>query len=508
VSMRSGSGAEPRSLSVQGLVKHFGDVRANEGLDIDFLGGEIHGVLGENGAGKSTLIKILSGVYTPDAGTIAIDQEEVALTSPMEARRVGIAVVHQQSALVPRLSILENVALIEGTLGRIDRRLGEVLVTTAEELGFRLNPHARPEELSVAGRQRAEIARALMWNAAFVMLDEPTAVLAPSERDQLFELLRKLASNGVGVILVTHHLDEALHHCDTITVLRQGKVVAHRLSPASLSEADLIKHMVGEPVVAGLRARPSTDVREAVRAVELSGAPAGGRPLRGVSFSVRTGEVLGIAGVEGNGQRELSAALTGAWAPPEGDVLLHSIPLRKYTSRERNRRIGDIPDDETLAISYEFAAWENLMLSKMSWQMPPTPPNRRRLRDESEKLVELFEIKTRSLETLVGQLSGGNRRRIQIARELSKDPEVLVAAYATRGLDVRSTEQVKAWIRKMAAGGTAVVYISSDLEELLEVSDRIAILVRGRITGVLDASNATVEALGRLMLSEREYDAA
>jgi ABC-type uncharacterized transport system ATPase subunit len=439
-------------------------------------------------------------VYRPDAGTIRLDGEPIEIASPEDARRYGIAVVHQHSALVPRLTVVENVALLAGTRGRIDRELGRRLERTANDLGFTVDPFALVDELSVADRQRAEIARALMGDASFVILDEPTSVLAPLERDQLFGLLGRLAKSGVGVILVTHRLDEALFHCQEIAVLRHGRVIAAQLEPSGVTRADLIRLTVGELALREHRFEHSEgDILLRVR--DLSGAPPGGRPLEGVGFDVAAGEVLGVAGVEGNGQRELSAALTGAWSPREGSIELGSRPLGSYPTGQRVRLVGDIPDDETLALSPQLSTWENLVLWLMSWSAAPTPANRARFRKIAADLVREFEIKTASLETPVGRLSGGNRRRVQLARELSKHPTLLVATYATKGLDVRSTEQVKHWVARLAAAGSAVVYIGSDLDELLDVSDRIAVLVRGRIVGVLRRGEATVDRLGELMLS-------
>jgi simple sugar transport system ATP-binding protein len=494
------------SLRVVGVTKHFGDVRANDGIDAVFAAGEIHGLLGENGAGKSTLIKILAGIQRPDSGRILLNDDELTLDDAAASRSSGIAVVHQQSALVPRLTIEENVTLAEGRLGRIDRGVGDRLVATAERLGFELDPRARVEDLTVGDRQRAEIARALMHDARFVILDEPTSVLAPRERVDLFELLAQLAAAGAGVILVTHRLEEALYQTSRVTVLRQGRVAGRAESAGALGEDELIAMMVGSFDEAPARTRPVDRSGEPVlRLRSVGGTLPSGRSLDGVDLDVHPGEILAVAGVEGNGQSELSAAMVGAWRPATGSVTLNGRPIDALARRERLELVGDIPDDDEEALVGELTVWENLALNQLSWASPPTPRRRGRARREAEELVRRYDIRTRSIDTPVRSLSGGNRRRTLLARELSKTPALVVAAYPTKGLDVRSCEQVKGWMRELSEQGSAIVYIGSDLEELLAVADRVAVIVRGSVAGVLDRSEATVEALGGLMLrSERQ----
>jgi ABC-type uncharacterized transport system ATPase subunit len=497
-------GADPgpppaHRLEISGLVKHFGHVKANDGIDVTFSSSEIHALLGENGAGKSTLVKILAGVYQPGGGTIRMDGEPITLENPLRARKHGIAVVHQQSALVPRLTVLENVALQEGGLGRVDRSLGDRLVESGRRLGFDLDSTVSVERLTVGERQRAEIARALMAESRFVILDEPTVALSPAERGDFYDLLTRLAAQGVGVVLVTHHLKEALRHSHRLTVLRLGKVASRADDPSQLSETELVRTMVGavdfQPKV------PAESVGDELLRVDgLSGTYPGGRTLANISLSVSRGEVLGIAGVEGNGQRELAAALTGAWAPDHGTVSLGGRPLQDYSPRERAELVADVPDDHELATIDELTIWENIGLVSMAWHEPPTPRTKRRIRQRAKVLMREFGIRAPSVDTPVGQLSGGNRRRVVLARELSKSPAVVIASFPTTGLDVRSQEQVKEWTRKLARTGAAVVYISADLEEVLDVSDRVAVLARSRITGVLDAADANVQRIGELML--------
>ena len=529
---------EASTLAVTGLHKHFGRVRANDGIDVTFRGGEVHALLGENGAGKSTLIKCLSGVYRPDSGRVEIDGREVAIRDPADSRKCGIAVVHQSSTLISRLTLLENVVLQEGRLGRIPSEFADRLVQSGDRLGFSIDPNARVETLSVGDLQRAEIARAFMQEAWLVILDEPTAVLAPAERASLFDLFRSLTSQGVGVVFVTHHLAEALSESGRTTVLREGRVVGRIEAGHRVDEAELVRLIVGDdaphPSVAGSAdgghgadphspgsgapggtaaapggtaaapagaapptERDTTDVAVEVR--DVSGAPLWGRTLHDLNLTIRRGEVLGIAGVEGNGQRELSALLTGSWVSDSGAVLLGGKPLEDYPAARRNELVGDVPDDHFLATCGELSVWENLALGTFAWQEAPTPRRKARRRRAAGELVEEFDIRTDGIGAPVRQLSGGNRRRVILARELRKQPVLLVATYPTRGLDVRSAEQVRSWVRRLTNQGSSVVYMSTELEEIIEVSDRVAVMVRGRISGVL-TEGITIGAIGNLML--------
>ena len=506
---------EASTLAVTGLHKHFGRVRANDGIDVTFRGGEVHALLGENGAGKSTLIKCLTGVYRPDSGRVEIDGREVAIRDPADSRQCGIAVVHQSSTLISRLTLLENVVLQEGRLGRIPSELADRLVESGNRLGFSIDPRARVENLSVGDLQRAEIARAFMQEAWLVILDEPTAVLAPAERASLFDLFGSLTDQGVGVVFVTHHLAEALSESSRTTVLREGQVVGRLEAGERIDEAELVRLIVGDdaphPSVSGAvdgapgaalhtAAADASDVLVEVR--DVSGGPLWGRALHDLDLTIRRGEVLGIAGVEGNGQRELSALLTGSWTPESGTVLLDGTPLSDYPPPRRSELVGDVPDDHFLATCGELSVWENLALGTFAWQEAPTPGRKARQRRTAGELVEEFDIRTDGVGAPVRQLSGGNRRRVILARELRKHPVLLVATYPTRGLDVRSAEQVRSWVRRLADRGSSVVYMSTELEEIIEVSDRVAVMVRGRISGVLSEA-ITIGGIGNLMLQER-----
>jgi ABC-type uncharacterized transport system ATPase subunit len=499
--LATSSNGGKHTLQVRKLVKHFGHVKANDGLDLDFESSEVHALLGENGAGKSTLIKILAGLYQPDSGLTLLDGEAIEVENAAAARDRGISVVHQDSTLVPRLTVLENVVLQEGGVGPISAELGDRLVDSGRRLGFELAPQALVDTLTPGDRQRVEIARALMTEARFLILDEPTSVLSPQEKETFFTLLKGLAAEGLGVVVVTHHIGDALRYCERVTVLRAGKLVdAARQPVEDLTEERVIRMMVGEIVFRDDRPAPTERGADVLHVSQLGGQLEGHRTLEDITFTVHAGEVLGIAGVEGEGQRELAAALTGAWAPENGTVKIAGRALADYTASDRARMVADVPDDQLLGTVNEISVWENIGLTQLVWHVRPTPRQNRRLRELTADLVEKFGIQTGSVNAPVGQLSGGNRRRVLLARELSKQPTLAVLAFATKGLDVRSVEQVKEWTRRLAEAGAAVVYISADLDEVLAVSHRIAVLARGELRGILDAQEADVHQIGRLML--------
>jgi general nucleoside transport system ATP-binding protein len=496
----SGSAASAHTLQVRELSKHFGHVTANDGLDLDFRSGEVHALLGENGAGKSTLIKILAGLYEPDSGTILLDDEPIRLESGAAARQRGISVVHQESTLVPRLTVLENVVLQEGGLGPISADLGQRLVESGRRLGFTLDPKATVETLTPGDLQRVEIARALMADAQFLFLDEPSSVLSPQEKVTFFNLLSALAEGGLGVVVVTHHIGDAIRHSARLTVLRGGRLVEQcRMPVEGLTEETVVHMMVGDIEFRDQRRSTASMGTEVLR-VSGVGGRLDGRPIENMTFTVRAGEVLGVAGVEGDGQRELAAALTGAWVPDHGTVEIDGRRLDDYSTALCAHLVADVPDDQRLGTINEISVWENIGLTELAWRERPTPSTKRRLRKATTELVQEFGIRTGSVNAPVAQLSGGNRRRVLLARELSKKPAVAVLAFATRGLDVRSVEQVKEWTRRLAAAGTAVVFISADLDEVLAVSHRIAVIAHGELCGILDAEEADEHVIGRLML--------
>jgi ABC-type uncharacterized transport system ATPase subunit len=490
-------------IRLENISKRFGRIQANDKISVSFHLGEIHALLGENGAGKSTLIKILAGIYRPDDGAIFVGGEPVSIDSPLDARRLGISIVHQRLELIPMLSVLDNIALQETGLGRINRgALAKLAREVAEQLGFSLDVNAKVESLSVGARQRAEIVRALLAGGRLVVLDEPTSILAPTESDALFDLLRGLADRGSAVVFVTHRLKEAVAHSHRVTVLRNGRVVGEFGPEDDVHEHELVGLMVGDLVPASReKARPSVAASRDVLVMDgVSGTAPSGVQLNDVSLAIRGGEILGIAGVEGNGQAELAALAVGEWKAQTGTVELMGHPLDSYSGGERARLIADIPETVGLALAAELSVWENLNLRTMAWEVPPSIRTRAGLRRRAEKGVSAFDIRTSSVDTPVSMLSGGNQQRVVVARELSEHPRLVVACYATRGLDVRSAAQVKQWTRDLAQQGVGVLFFSSDLEELFEISDRIAVIFHGRIMRILDRGETTIGEVGQYMV--------
>ena len=390
------AGKPEHLLAIRGLIKHFGHVRANDGLDLEFANSEVHALLGENGAGKSTLIKILAGIYQPDGGEILLDGNPLTLDSPGASRRAGICIVHQDSTLVPRFTVVENVILQEGGLGVPSRGLGDRLVESGKRLNFRLDPNARVETLTPGDRQRVEIARALMTNARFMILDEPTGVLAPQEKSAFFGMLESLAADGIGVVFVTHHIGEALRYSERVTVLRHGRVVGEPRRPSSsFDEQTVVQMMVGTVDFNRHRHRRELG-EELLTVVGLGGRLEEGPELDDITFDVHAAEVLGIAGVEGDGQRELAAALTGAWKPERGSVKIRGCELRDYSRAKRARMIADVPDDHLLATVNSISVWENFGLAHFSWDEPPTPAGKRRIKAQARRRSSTSEFTRRA----------------------------------------------------------------------------------------------------------------
>ena len=508
-------------LEMTGITKRFGEVVANEGVDLAVLPGQVHTLLGENGAGKSTLMKILYGLYRPDEGQIRIDGEVVDITSPSDAIERGIGMIHQHFMLVPTLTVAENVALgLRSSLSSADmapikRRLGEV----SERYGLDVDPDAYIWQLAVGERQRAEILKALYRDARLLVLDEPTAVLTPPEVDDLFATLRQMTADERGLIFISHKLHEVMDLSDEITVLRDGRVTG-TTRPSEASRESLAELMVGRPVDLS-RTLPPIDRGPA----KLSVAGLTVRGDRGlvavddVSFDVHAGEIVGVAGVSGNGQRELAEAIAGLRPVEAGELVVDGQPVVNPTPKSvRARGFSYVPEERMVhgAIA-DFTVAENLMLLDYAVE----PYSRRGLlnlgaiSERCQELVSRFSVKTPSIDTPTRNLSGGNIQKVVIARELSCDADVLLAAQPTRGVDIGAAEYIHEQLLSQRSAGVAILLISEDLDEVLGMSDRIIVLFEGRVMGVIDRNAATKESIGLLMSgvatsvdpSERELDA-
>ena len=493
-------------LEMRGITKRFPGVLANNLVDFDVLSGEVHALLGENGAGKSTLMKILYGLYQPDEGEIRLNGEVATIHSPADAIHLGIGMIHQHFMLVPTLTVTENVALglkssrgLRTDLDRVKARIEEL----ANLYGLQVDPDAYVWQLSVGQQQRVEILKALYRGAALLILDEPTAVLTPQEVDEFFVTLQQMKKDGHALIFISHKLHEVLQLCNRVTVLRDGHSIGTKPIEGSTKQ-QLAEMMVGRPV--GMQPKKATvatgEVRLSVRDVESLNDL--GRPaLRGVSFDVRAGEIVGLAGVSGNGQRTLAEVIAGLRPSTAGEVTLGG----RNVTGQRPRQIMDlglsyIPEERMKdGMIRDFNIAENIILRE--FDRPPYSRlgflNRGTIQSNSHQLVKEYNVKTPSLETPAKNLSGGNIQKVILAREISRGPQVIVAAQPTRGLDIGATEYVHARLLEQRELGTATLLISEDLDEILALSDRILVIFEGRIMGDVPRAEATAEKLGLMM---------
>ena len=503
-------------LELQGITKRFGSLVANDGISLSVTPGQVHALLGENGAGKTTLMNVLYGLLQPDEGEIHIDGKAASFHSPKDAIGAGIGMVHQHFMLVPPFTVAENVTLgIEqvrpgGLLdaGRTRREVRDL----SHRYGMDVDPDAVVEDLPVGIQQRVEIVKALVRNASVLVLDEPTAVLTPGETQELFRIIRQLRDGGTSIIFISHKLKEVQEIADTITVLRRGKVVGERKPPAT--EADLAALMVGRDVQLRVSKAPATpgDVVLSVDGLvvpaaisSVHGTPAAASthaPVDGLSFDVRAGEILGIAGVQGNGQTELCEALMGLLPATAGSVTLSGTDLTHATPRARlDAGIAYIPEDRREdGLVGSFSVAENLVLN--SYDRKPfargITMNLSAIAANAAARIKEFDVRTGSPATPAGTLSGGNQQKVILARELGHGTKLLIASQPTRGLDVGSIEFVHRRIVEQRDQGVAVLIVSSELDEIYALADRIAVIYEGKITGFRPPEVDATE-LGRLM---------
>jgi ABC-type uncharacterized transport system ATPase subunit len=500
-------------LEVRDITKRFPGVLANDHVSFTLEKGEIHAFLGENGAGKSTLMNILYGLYSQDEGEIFIDGQRVEVKEPSDAIAHGIGMVHQHFQLVPPLTVTENMMLgAEVTQGPfLNRRkaAGEIRALS-KQYGLDVDPDAVVGRLPVGVQQRVEILKMLYRHAEILILDEPTAVLTPQEADELFEVIQGLVDQGKSVIFITHKLKEVLAIADRITVLRAGRVVGST-TPAESNEAQLAAMMVGREVTLTVE-KTAAEPGDVVLSVEdLYGVDRRFQPiLNGVSFEVHAGEILGVAGVQGNGQTELVEILTGLHQATSGRVTIMGHELTNGSPREITEAgVAHIPEDrqeDGLVLSYPVL--DNLVLNR--YYMPPFSHrkliNEGAIVENARQLVKTFDVRTPSIFVPVANLSGGNQQKVIVARELSRPVHLLVAAQPTRGLDVGSIEFIHSEIIKMRDRGVAVLLVSAELDEIMALSDRIAVMFSGRIVAILDRADATRERLGLLMAGSGEAE--
>jgi general nucleoside transport system ATP-binding protein len=474
----------PPLISLREVTKRFPGVVANENVDLELHAGEIHALVGENGAGKSTLMRVLYGLYPPDAGHIEVRGQTVKISSPREAIALGIGMVHQHFVLVDRFTVTENIVLgAEGgalvDYSHAERRVREL----AESYGFALDPGAVVEDLSVGQQQRVEILKALYRGVDVLILDEPTAVLTPAESEELFHNLDRLRQAGKSIIFISHKLDEVLRVADRITVLRKGHVVGET-TPTETSKERLAEMMVGRPVLFRL-AKPDVTIGGPV--LTVTGLEVDGH-IRGVDLVVHAGEVVGIAGVEGNGQRELAEALIGLRTPKGGRVVVANRDITGLSVSEiRSLGVAFVPEDRhARGLVLDMSLWENSVLGrqrKREYSGGIGILAIKKIKALATRLIKEFDVRARNIGVDVSTLSGGNQQKLILARELEDDPLLLVAHQPTRGLDVGAIEFVWRQLLDQKAAGRAVLLISAELDEIYELSDRIVTLYEGRITG-------------------------
>ncbi|RMG89148.1 MAG: ABC transporter ATP-binding protein [Chloroflexi bacterium] len=496
----------PVVLEVRGLTKRFPGVLANDHINLKLYKGKVLGLLGENGAGKSTLMNMIYGLYTPDEGEILINGEPVTINGPNDAIAHGIGMVHQHFQLVDVLTVTENVMLgNEATSGPFLRRdlARKRIMEISQQYGLEVDPDALIADLPVGIQQRVEIIKALYRDADILILDEPTAVLTPQETRGLFAIMRTLLERGVSIIFISHKLKEVLEICDNITVLRRGKVVGDA-DPKTATEQTLASMMVGRDVLLEVEktpAKPSEIVLEVrdLHALDDRGLPA----VEGLSLEVREGEILGIAGVQGNGQTELVEAITGLREAERGEIVilgqdLTNAPPRRITETG----VSHVPEDrQKNGMVASFTVAQNLVLQ--TYYQPPFSRgiiiNDDAINENAERLVEQYDIRTPSIFAAAKGLSGGNQQKMIVAREFSRPVKLLIVAQPTRGLDVGSIEYIHKQIVRMRDNGTAVLLVSTELDEILSLSDRVAVMFDGKIIDILPIEKADRDTVGLRM---------
>lgn len=498
-------------VEMKGITKRFPGVVANDNIDFKLKAGEIHALLGENGAGKTTLMNILYGLYTADSGEILVKGQRAGLKCPRDAIDLGIGMIHQHFTLVPPLSVTENITLGLKSSGFLlnPNQVKNKILELSRKYGLKVDPEALIWQLSVGEQQRVEILKALYKGAEILILDEPTAVLTPQETAQLFKTLRRMKKEGKSIVFISHKLGEVLEISDRITVLRKGKIVS-TVNADQTNNRELAKMMVGREVIFRLAKHKVKKGSEVLKVENLSAIDDRGvTALKNVSFSVHAGEILGIAGVAGNGQKELTEVLMGIREPMEGRVFISARDVTNASPRELlELEVGYIPEDRIESgLIMDLSVAENLASKVYSAFSNEFFLDYELMGEYAERLISEYDIATPSKESPVKTLSGGNLQKLILARELALEPKLIIASQPTRGLDVGATEFIRRKLLEQKENGTAVLLISEDLGEILTLSDRIAVIYEGEIMGISPVEKTNIEEIGLMMAGTRKASA-
>lgn len=494
-------------VRLENITKTFGKVIANEKVDLTLKKGEIHALLGENGAGKSTLMNILSGIYAPDSGSISIHSKKVTLTSPKEAIKKGIGMVHQHLKLVDSFTAKENIIAGSGSFFLSGAKEGKKIVALCERYGFKMDLNKKVSDMSISEKQMLEIIKVLYRGCDILILDEPTAVLTPQEIAILFDVMKKMKKDGKTIVMITHKLQEVMMVCDEVTVLLKGRIAA-TLAIKDTNPIHLTELMVGHSEQLNIKKPMPIDTKIIYEAKNLTlKNKEGVRQLDDVSVALKSGEILGVAGVAGSGQKELCEAMAGLCKLNEGDLIYKGQSIKGYTPREiyhKGIAMSFIPEDRLgMGLVANMNLVDNMLLKdyhkQKGWKL-----SKKAIQEKTQEIVSKLSVKTPSIYHPIKLLSGGNIQKVLLGREIEASPKVLITAYPVRGLDVGATHQIYDLINEQKQKGVAVLFVGEDLDVLMQLCDRIMVMCSGKVTGVVEANNTTKEALGLMMGGEMQ----
>lgn len=498
-------------LELKNITKTFGDVVANDNVSIKIENGTIHAIVGENGAGKSTIMRIAYGFYTADSGEILVDGKPVAINNPHDAIALGIGMVHQHFMLVDTMTVAENIVLGAETGGAVNldlEKANQEISNLSNELKLGVNPRAFIEDLSVGAQQRVELLKALYRNAKLLILDEPTAVLTPQETIDFFNILRRMRASGKTIVIITHKLEEVLAISDDVTVMRDGKTVGN-VKTSETSAKDLARMIVGRDVLLRVEKTDASPSDIVLNLQNLSVAGKHGTAVGDVSFNVRAGEIVGIAGIEGNGQTELIEAIAGLLAPTSGSIELFGKNIAALDARRRKELgIGHIPEDRhKRGLLLDFDLAENSMLG-VHYRPPAATAggflNNSAINQRASEIIEKFDVRPPNIELPAKSLSGGNQQKLIIGREFGLNPRLLLVSQPTRGVDIGAIEFIHSKLIALRDAGTAVLLVSAELEEVTALADRLLVMREGKIVGEVNPKETSAEEIGLMMTGGSE----